>query len=91
MKKYVLIGIYENSDNAEILAESDDIKDLKKERDTADMIAQEREEMADGYAEITETCQQLLDQTGLNVYDDSTGYLREVEISGIYEIKRVKQ
>jgi len=91
MKKYVLIGTYENNDNAEILAESDDIKDLKKEWDTADMIAQERDEMKDGYAEITETCQQLLDQTGLNVYDDSTGYLREVEISGIYEIKRVKQ
>lgn len=93
IQKYLLLGTYEDEDhhNIEVLATSDNKKELEKIWDNIDLLMQEVVENTVFRDETpTEISNHLMDQLDM-VYlrDDISGYIHNIKVIGIYEAKDV--
>jgi hypothetical protein len=91
MIRYALLGEYNQGDreNAEVIAFSDSIKELKKIDKAIDKIDNLLKDK-DRYEPDDEVCAIMNKELAeVDIYDDEGDFVYEIETYGIYEIKKV--
>lgn len=89
MNRYALLGTYDTRGNVEVVAFSDNLKHLRSIRKS---IANLNHEFQDrDRDEVTDKAKHIMDTylDGIDIYDEYTGYVHEINVIGIIEIRYI--